>query len=103
ESFQDYFDELVVRCYCTEENFRRLDWAEGLARQLRLTIPQVALAWVFNQPMNVFVFALVGCRRPEEFKANVAAVELTLPAEPPAWARPVGARVMAVTAARLAV
>ena len=39
ESFQDYFDELVVRCYCTEENFRRLDWAEGLARQLGLTIP----------------------------------------------------------------
>ena len=36
-TFSGYNDELVVRCYCTEENFGRIDRAEDLAKQKGLT------------------------------------------------------------------
>ena len=70
-----YFDQLVVRCYGSENNFRRLDWAEKMARERGLSIPQVALAWVFAQGLNVH--PLVGCQTPEEFAANAQALAVT--------------------------
>ncbi|KKM25317.1 hypothetical protein LCGC14_1596210 [marine sediment metagenome] len=81
ETTDDYFDELVQTCYCTDENFDRLEWAQRTAEQMGLSLPQVALAWVLAEPMNVF--ALVGCRTPEEFAANAAALDVELPADRP--------------------
>ena len=78
---EDYFDKLVVKCYCTDENFDRLEWAGRVADEMGLTIPQMALAWVLSQPMNVF--PLVGCRTPAEFAANVQALDLKLPPDAP--------------------
>ncbi len=77
ESFAEagYFEKLVLRCYCTDENFDRLDRAEAAARRLGLTIPQIAMAWLMQQPEHVF--ALVGCRTAEEFGENVAALAVT--------------------------
>ncbi|HUW57635.1 MAG TPA: aldo/keto reductase, partial [Planctomycetota bacterium] len=54
-----------------------------LADEKGLTIPQVALAWVMNQPLNIF--ALVGCATGEEFKVNVAALDLKLSPAECAW------------------
>ena len=42
--------------------------ARGLARQKGLTVPQVALAYLFAQPLNTF--ALVGCETADEFRAD---------------------------------
>jgi len=78
---EDYFDKLVVRCYCTDENYDRLEWAQRVAEERGLTIPQIALAWVLSQPMNVF--SLVGCRSRTEFAANVEALDLKLPPDAP--------------------
>ncbi len=77
----DYFDDLVVKCYCTDENYDRLEWAAKVAGEQGLTVPQVALAWVLAQPMNVY--PLVGCRAPSEFAANVEALGVELPADAP--------------------
>jgi len=74
DSFQDYMGKLIVRTYCTEENFRRLDRIEQVAADLDLTAAQVALGWLFEQPLNIF--ALVGCRSAEECEANMCALQM---------------------------
>ena len=80
-TFSGYADELVVRCYCTQENFRRLDWAEKVAREKGVSVAQVALAWLVGQSLNVF--ALTACRTPQEMADNVKALDLDLPTDVP--------------------
>jgi aryl-alcohol dehydrogenase-like predicted oxidoreductase len=72
-----------VETYCHEENFDRLDRASVLAEERGLSVPQIALAYVLDQPLEVF--ALVGCNTGEEFRANVAACEVQLTPEELAW------------------
>jgi len=79
ESFETYDDQLVVRCYCTEENFALLDRAQQVAEANGLHVAQVALAWVFAQGLNAF--ALTACRSGDEYAANIASLELVLPDE----------------------
>ena len=83
DTFTDYFDKLCVESYCIEENFQRLDRATQLAKEKGLTLPQIALAYVMNQPLNLWT--LVGCQNGEEFAANVAASDVNLSAEEMAW------------------
>jgi len=82
-SFEEYLDRLCVNSYCYEDNFRRLERATTLAEAKGLTLPQVALAYVMSQPLNIF--ALVGCQTGAEFAANVAAMEVKLTAAEVAW------------------
>jgi aryl-alcohol dehydrogenase-like predicted oxidoreductase len=74
--FTRYFEQLCVATYASEENFRRLDRAEALAKKKGATLPQIALAYVLGQPLDAF--ALVGCQSGEEFADARRAVELTL-------------------------
>jgi aryl-alcohol dehydrogenase-like predicted oxidoreductase len=78
-----YFDTLAAECYGSEDNFRRLDRAAQLAEARGLSIPQVALAYVMSQPLNIY--ALVGCANADEFAANAAAADLRLSSEELAW------------------
>lgn len=82
-TFTDYLDRLCVECYGSEANFQRLERAETLAAAKGLSLPQIALAYVLNQPLNIF--ALVGCRTGAEFADNLAALFLKLTAEELAW------------------
>ena len=80
ESVKDQFEEHTIRCYVTDDNWKRLERAEELGRERGLTIPQIALAFVLHQPMNVF--ALIGAYSAEEALANAAALDAKLtPAE----------------------
>ena len=76
DQVRDEFEEHTIRCYVCEDNWRRLDRAEELAAEKSLTVPQLALAFVLNQPMNIF--ALVGAYKSEEINANLAALETEL-------------------------
>lgn len=76
DKFWEYFDKVVLDSYCTEANFQRLDRAEELAAQRGVTLPQIALAYVLSQPLDIY--ALVGCNTPDEFRANIEALELEL-------------------------
>lgn len=82
-SFQDFFDKVCVEAFCYERNFKRLDRARELAQKKGLAIPQIAVAYLMNQPMNIF--ALVGCRNGDEFKTNAGALEVKLSSEEIAW------------------
>lgn len=83
EGFTDYFDQLVVTSYATEDNFRRLDRVTEVADRYDATIAQVALAFVLQQPMEIF--PIVGCRTGAEFAANAAALDLDLSPDELAW------------------
>jgi aryl-alcohol dehydrogenase-like predicted oxidoreductase len=83
DSFTEYLDKLCVDCYCVEDNFKRLDRAEEMAKQKGLSLPQVAFAYVMSQPLNIF--ALVGCQTPQEFKANMEAADIKLTQEEMTW------------------
>ena len=83
DSFESYHDQLCVQSYCYEDNFRRLDRVRLLAGEKGLTVPQIALAYVMSQPLNVF--ALVGCQNGDEFRANLEACAVTLSPAEIAW------------------
>jgi aryl-alcohol dehydrogenase-like predicted oxidoreductase len=83
DSFESYGDRLCVETYCTPQNFERLERARQLARRKGATAPQIALAYVLNQPLEIF--ALVGCQSGAEFQDNAAACDIRLTAEELAW------------------
>jgi aryl-alcohol dehydrogenase-like predicted oxidoreductase len=83
DAFDAYLDKICVETYCYEENFGRLDRAGVLAREKGLSVPQVALAYVLDQPLEIF--ALVGCNTGDEFRANVEADAVELTPEEIAW------------------
>lgn len=60
----------------SEQNIRKLDRARVLAREHRVEVAQIALAYVLSHPLHPF--AVVGCRTYEKFAENVAALSLKL-------------------------
>jgi len=83
DTFNNYFDQVCIHAYCYEDNFRRLDRAKTLAADKGLTLPQIALAYVMSQDLNIF--AIVGCHSGSEFADNTAASEIQLTVEEMAW------------------
>ena len=83
EAQRDSIDAACLRAYCHEQNFQRLDSVQIMAKEKGMTVPQIAMAYIMNQPLNVF--ALVGAASGDEFKANVEACELKLSPEETAW------------------
>ena len=81
--FTDNYDKLAAKCYCSEDNFRRLDRAQELAAERGATVAQIALAYVLNQPANIF--ALTAGANDDEIRANAEAGEIVLSAEEIAW------------------
>lgn len=80
---REWLDNACQTAYCHEVNFQRLDRAEILAAEKDVTVPQIALAYVMNQPLNLF--ALVGAANREELAANRQGAALTLTPAELAW------------------
>lgn len=83
QDWEREWDQVVVRNYASEANFQRFDRARVLAVEKRLDAAQVALAFVLNHPMNLFVE--VGPRRSENFRTNIEASEVRLTPEEMEW------------------
>ncbi|WP_339061456.1 aldo/keto reductase family protein [Tepidibacillus marianensis] len=66
-----------VKRFLTEKHFNRIEQLERVAKELDITLPQLALAWILRQK-NVSS-ALIGASRPEQVEENVKAVEVVLP------------------------
>lgn len=81
--FESHLDPSSVKAYCHTDNYARLERATQLARQKNLTIPQIAMSYVLNQPLNLF--ALVGSQSGAEFRANTVALETPLTPQELAW------------------
>jgi len=83
ESMKDSIDGACLNAYCHEVNFKRLDRVQILAKEKGMSVPQIAVAYIMNQPLNVF--ALVGVANRDEFKANTDACNLKLTKEEVEW------------------
>jgi aryl-alcohol dehydrogenase-like predicted oxidoreductase len=70
------FERNVLRTYGSDDNFERLRRAEALADERGVTVPQLALAFILEQPLDVY--AVVASQTPSEFAANVGALDLSL-------------------------
>lgn len=66
----------MLHTYGSDENFERLRRAELLAAEKGVSVPQIALAYVLDQPLDTY--AVVAARSKDEFEANQVALELPL-------------------------
>jgi predicted dehydrogenase/aryl-alcohol dehydrogenase-like predicted oxidoreductase len=73
----------VVRTWFNDANFRRLERARELATRKGTTSTDIALAYVLNQPLNIY--ALIGPRTLEELRSSLGALEVSLSAEELRW------------------
>jgi aryl-alcohol dehydrogenase-like predicted oxidoreductase len=75
----DYFLKLSAECYGSGANYERAERAHEVGQKHGVSAAQIALAWVFAQPMNLF--PIVGCRTVAEFQQNAAVLDLELGAD----------------------
>jgi 1-deoxyxylulose-5-phosphate synthase len=71
--------ETLGRRFRSDEVWSAVAQLRQIADELRLTMPQLALAWVLRRPE--VSSAIIGASRPEQVIANVAASGVTLPEE----------------------
>lgn len=74
--FAGFEDDDVRRVYFNEENFKRRERTEHLAKKRGAKPVQIALAWVVHQTFPVF--PLIGCRTPGEVEDAVEAIQIQL-------------------------
>jgi aryl-alcohol dehydrogenase-like predicted oxidoreductase len=74
---------MSIRCYAREDNFVRLDRARQLAEEKAATVPQIALAYIFQQSLNCF--AITGALNTAQFKENIEALEIGLTNKEISW------------------
>jgi len=83
ENYKETADGACQTAYCHECNFQRLDRARELAAEKGVNVPQIAVAYVLNYPLNLF--ALVGAASRDEIRQLVEAAALKLTREEMAW------------------
>lgn len=76
-------DGAAKKAYAHECNFRRLDRLHVMAKEKGVTVPQLALAWISCQPLEVY--ALVGATNRAELADSIAGSELKLSSTECAW------------------
>lgn len=83
DTFEDYFDKLCVEVYCFEENWHRLARAQQLAAEKGVSVARIALAYVLNQPLDIY--ALTASYNEDEVADNVQSAAFPLTAVELAW------------------
>ena len=83
DTFTDPQSLISIRCYAREDNFVRLDRARQLAGEKGKTVPQIALAYIFRQPIDCF--AITGTLNMTHFRENVEALETGLTDKEASW------------------
>jgi aryl-alcohol dehydrogenase-like predicted oxidoreductase len=80
---EDRSDEELVRCFYSDDNFRRLDRARELAAAKGVEPTAIALAWLLHQPYPVF--PLIGPRHISETRTSLPGLSVTLTDEEVAY------------------
>jgi aryl-alcohol dehydrogenase-like predicted oxidoreductase len=76
-------NEEIVRCWYSDDNFKRLDRTRELAAKKGVQPVQIALAWVLHQPFPTF--ALVGPGNLSELHTSIDALDIELTPEEVKW------------------
>ena len=83
DAFTDPQSLISIRCYAREDNFVRLDRVRQLAEKKGKTVPQIALAYIFQQPLNCF--AITGALNTTQLRENIEALEIGLTKKEVSW------------------
>lgn len=83
EKAKEILDEPGILGYFCENNIERLKRCEKLAKEKGCTVPQIALAFIFNQSFDVF--ALSSPVSEEQIDANIKALDIKLSQEELNW------------------
>ncbi|MDG5790031.1 aldo/keto reductase family protein [Evansella sp. AB-P1] len=62
--------------FMNDDVYSKVEKLEGVANDLNITLPELALAWILRQE-NV-ASALIGASKPEQVEQNVKAIDVTL-------------------------
>lgn len=76
DNFESYLDKLCVEVYCFEENWGRLERAKQMAEEKDVSLAQIALSYVLNQPQDIY--ALIAVYNPEEAADSAKAIDIEL-------------------------
>lgn len=71
EKAKEILDEYAQKGYMYPENFLRLRAAEAMAAEKQVTVPEIAMRYIFSGRMNVF--AVVGTTKAERLTASIRA------------------------------
>lgn len=83
EAAKNVIDEPGMLGYYCENNLERLRRCEILAQEKNVTVAQIAMAWIYNQPFDVF--ALSSPVTKQQIAENIAAIEIKLSEEEHKW------------------
>lgn len=72
-------DSFAMKGYACPDNYERLRRCELLAAEKGLTVSQIAMAWIFGQPLNTF--AIVSSGSPKRMQQNIDASNISLTQE----------------------
>ena len=76
ESAAQVLDSVAMKGYGYPENFERLRRCEELAAEKGCSVPQIAMAWMYNQDINTF--AVVSTGSPSRMQENIDALHINL-------------------------
>ena len=79
----EILDAAAVKGYCYPENFERLARVEQIAEKHGYSVPQIAIAWLFHQSMEVF--SLFSTTKAENISKNIASLDIKLSPAECAW------------------
>ena len=83
DNYKDILDGAALKAYAHEINFSRLDRAGELAEKKGVSIPQIALAYLLCQPLNVY--PIVGAASEKELREAAEAVGVSLTRQELLW------------------
>jgi len=72
-------DSFAQKGYLYPENLLRLKRCEELAEKKQVSVPQIAMAWIFQQ--NLDAYAVVSTTKPSRIQENVEALSIPLSPE----------------------
>ena len=75
----ELLDPPAVKGYACPDNFERLRRCEELSARKGVTVPQLAMRWIFAQELNTF--AVVSTSSPARMQQNIDALQIPLTAQ----------------------
>ena len=81
--YRDVWDKTCVKSFCYEENFVRMDRVKEYGKHYGASIPNVALAWLLNQPLNIH--PIIGANNRKEMENNLEALEIPMDDQAISW------------------
>lgn len=76
EKDPDSIDQFCRKGYCYEENFVRIDRCKEIATEKGCTVPQVAMAYVLDSPLNAY--PVIGAANKAELESSIGALNVKL-------------------------